>query len=165
MDSAGRGGVEQHELHSKAIEQIGKTVEDLESQTSKDIAGLTAAVNEARNEISRLREELNTKAGQSGLNDTNTKMKDIVRSQILQRSDISIPAGGTPEYQFAYDLPAGYKVLGLGGFACTTSNLSVYNAYVDEANRRVRCYIRNYATSANYNNQTIKFYIYYIRNI
>lgn len=126
---------------------------------------MTAAVNEARNEISRLREELNTKAGQSGLNDTNTKMKDIVRSQILQRSDISIPAGGTPEYQFAYDLPAGYKVLGLGGFACTTSNLSVYNAYVDEANRRVRCYIRNYATSANYNNQTIKFYIYYIRNI
>lgn len=73
MDSAGLVGVEQHELHSKAIEQIGKTVEDLESQTSKDIAGLTAAVNEARNEISRLREELNTKAGQSGLNDTNTK--------------------------------------------------------------------------------------------
>ena len=68
MDSAGLVGVEQHELHSKAIEQIGKTVEDLESQTSKDIAGLTAAVNEARNEISRLREELNTKAGQSGLN-------------------------------------------------------------------------------------------------
>ena len=44
MDSAGLVGVEQHELHSKAIEQIGKTVEDLESQTSKDIAGLTAAV-------------------------------------------------------------------------------------------------------------------------
>lgn len=56
MDSAGLVGVEQHELHSKAIEQIGKTVEDLESQTSKDIAGLTAAVNEARNEISRLRD-------------------------------------------------------------------------------------------------------------
>lgn len=165
LDSAGLVGVEQYEAHSKAIEQLGEAVEGIESLTSKDIAGLTAAVNEARNEISRLREELNTKAGQSGLNDTNTKMKDLVRSQILQRSDISIPAGGTPEYQFAYNLPAGYKVLGFGGFACTTSNLSVYNAYVDEANRQVRCYIRNYAASANYNNQTIKFYIYYIRNI
>ena len=165
MDSAGLVGVEQYELHSKAIEQIGKTVEDLGSLTSKDIAGLTAAINETKNEISRLREELNTKAAQSGLNNTNIKMKDLVRSQILQRSDISIPAGGTPEYQFAYDLPSGYKVLGLGGFACTTSNLSVFNAYVDEANRRVRCYIRNYTVSTNYNNQTVKFYIYYIRNI
>lgn len=165
LDSAGLVGVEQYELHSKAIEQIGKTVEDLGSLTSKDIAGLTAAINETKNEISRLREELNTKAAQSGLNNTNIKMKDLVRSQILQRSDISIPAGGTPEYQFAYDLPSGYKVLGLGGFACTTSNLSVFNAYVDEANRRVRCYIRNYTVSTNYNNQTVKFYIYYIRNI
>ena len=58
MDSAGLVGVEQHELHSKAIEQIGKTVEDLESQTSKDIAGLTAAVNEARNEISRIQKQV-----------------------------------------------------------------------------------------------------------
>lgn len=118
-----------------------------------------------REDVAELNSELKTKANQSDLNEANTRIKDLVRSQILQRSDISVPAGGTPEYKFAYSLPAGYKVLGFGGFACTTSNVSVYNAYLDEANRQVRCYIRNYSASANYNNQTIKFYIYYVRNI
>lgn len=157
LDSAGLVTVEQHENHTKAIEKLEKSVEELKS--------LTTAINEMKSEISHLGTELNTKANQSGLNDANTKIKDLVRSQILQRSDITVSAGGTPEYQFTYNLPAGYKVLGFGGFACNTSNLSVYNAYVDEANSRVKCYIRNYAVSTNYSNQTIKFYIYYIRNL
>lgn len=165
LDSAGLVSAEQHEVHTKAIEKLEKMVEDLSTLTSGEITELTAAVNEVKSENARLTSELKTKANQSDLNEANTRIKDLVRSQILQRSDISVPAGGTPEYKFAYSLPAGYKVLGFGGFACTTSNVSVYNAYLDEANRQVRCYIRNYAASANYNNQTIKFYIYYVRNI
>lgn len=62
-----------------------------------------------------------------------------------------------------FSTPSGYRVLGIGEFESITSNLRVYNAWIN--GNYVNAYIRNMAVNTDYKDQMIAVQLYFIRNI
>lgn len=85
----------------------------------------------------------------------------------MENNEQDLTVGNVPKklIQFALPLstPSGYRVLGIGEFQSVTSNLQVYNAWIN--GNYVNAYIRNMAVNTDYKDQMIAVQLYFIRNI
>ncbi|MBS7007434.1 hypothetical protein [Anaerostipes sp.] len=158
LDSNGLVSIEQHQIHSNEINSLNRSVEVLEGKIdilNMDLGTVSSQKANAADVYSKA--EVNLKE---------TNLKNLLRDIVINRAfstKVSINAGGTPNVKIPFTTPSGYRILGIGEFKSETSNLRVYNAWID--GNYVNAYIRNMAVNTNYTDQTIVAQLYFIRNI
>ena len=158
LDSNGLVSIEQHQIHTGEINSLKHSVENIDGRVNCFVEDLDT--------LNRQKANTADVYSKMEVDSKETNIKNLLRDIVINRAftiKVSINAGDTPNITIPFSTPSGYRVLGIGEFQSVTSNLRVYNAWIN--GNYVNAYIRNMAVNTDYKDQTITVQLYFLRNI